>query len=52
MAADDPLPGLLDLPVFAYKNLYSSYKRVFHGVPLKGEGLKSKLRGGRRAGLL
>jgi hypothetical protein len=42
MAADDPLPGLLDLPVFAYKNLYSSYKRVFHGVPLKGEGLKRK----------
>jgi len=42
MAADDPLPGLLDLPVFAYKNLCSSYKSLFHGLPLKGEGLKSK----------
>ncbi len=42
MAADDPLPGLLDLPVFAYKKLHSSCKGLFHGLPLKGEGLKSK----------
>jgi|SRR5579872_4304315 len=42
MAADDPLPGLLDLPLFAYKNLYRSYKSLLHGLPLKAEGLKSK----------
>ena len=42
MAADDPLPGLLDLPLFAYKNLYSRYKSLLDGVPLKAEGLKSK----------
>jgi len=42
MAADDPLPGLLDLPLFAYKNLYSRYKSFLDGVPLKAEGLKSK----------
>jgi len=42
MAADDPLPGLLDLPLFAYKNLYTRYKSLLDGVPLKAEGLKSK----------
>ena len=39
MAADDPLPGLLDLPLFAYKNLYNRYKSFLDSVPLKGEGL-------------
>lgn len=42
MAADDPLPGLLDLPLFAYKNLYNRYKAVLNGLPLKAEGVKSK----------
>jgi predicted ATP-grasp superfamily ATP-dependent carboligase len=42
MAADDPLPGLLDLPLFAYKNLYNRYKGLLDCLPLKAEGLKSK----------
>jgi D-aspartate ligase len=42
MAADDTLPGLLDLPLFAYKNLYNRYKGLLEGQPLKAEGLKSK----------
>ena len=42
MASDDPLPGLLDLPLFAYKNLYNRYKALLSGLPLKAEGLKSK----------
>jgi len=42
MAADDTLPGLLDLPLFAYKNLYNRYKGLLEGLPLKAEGLKSK----------
>ncbi len=42
MAADDPLPGLLDLPLFVYKNLYNRYKAFFEGLPLKAEGSKSR----------
>ena len=42
MAADDALPGLLDLFLFAYKNLYNRYNGLLDGVPLKAEGLKSK----------
>jgi len=42
MAADDPLPGLLDLPLFAYKNLYNRYQGLLDCLPLKAEGLKSK----------
>jgi predicted ATP-grasp superfamily ATP-dependent carboligase len=33
MAADDPLPGLLDLPLFAYKHFYNGYKGLRNGVP-------------------
>jgi len=33
MAADDPLPGLLDLPLFAYKHFYDGYKSLREGVP-------------------
>ena len=33
MAADDPLPGLLDLPLFAYKHLYNGYTGLRDGVP-------------------
>ncbi len=33
MAADDPLPGLLDLPLFAYKHFYNGYKGLRVGVP-------------------
>jgi D-aspartate ligase len=42
MAADDPLPGLMDLPLFAYKNLYNRYKSLVEGLPFKAEALKSK----------
>jgi D-aspartate ligase len=33
MAADDPLPGLLDLPLFAYKHFYNAYETLRKGVP-------------------
>jgi predicted ATP-grasp superfamily ATP-dependent carboligase len=33
LAADDPLPGLLDLPLFAYKHLYNRYKGLRESVP-------------------
>ena len=33
MAADDPLPGLLDLPLFAYKHFHNGYKSLREGVP-------------------
>lgn len=40
MALDDPLPGLLDLPLFAYKYFYNWYKSLREGLPLKRvEGL-------------
>jgi D-aspartate ligase len=41
MAADDPLPGLLDLPLFVYKHLYNGYKAMRGGVPLRAERQKS-----------
>lgn len=31
MAADDPLPGLADLPLFAYKHLYNRYQNFRAG---------------------
>lgn len=40
MAVDDPLPGLLDLPLFASKRLYNAYKGLREGVPLTVEGLR------------
>ncbi len=33
MAADDPLPGLLDLPLFVYKHFHNGYERLRNGVP-------------------
>jgi D-aspartate ligase len=33
MAADDLLPGLLDLPLFAYKHLYNAYASLRTGLP-------------------
>src|SRR6195256_1730028 len=33
MSADDPLPGLLDLPLFAYKHFYNVYRGLREGVP-------------------
>lgn len=41
MATDDPLPGLLDLPLFVYKHLYNGYKALRGGVPMRAERLKS-----------
>jgi D-aspartate ligase len=43
MAADDALPGLLDLPLFAYKNLYNRYKGLLDDLSLRAEGLKTKV---------
>jgi predicted ATP-grasp superfamily ATP-dependent carboligase len=42
MAADDPLPGLLDLPLFAYKNLYLRCKGLLDGLPLRAERIRAK----------
>jgi predicted ATP-grasp superfamily ATP-dependent carboligase len=33
MAADDPLPGLLDLPLFVYKHVYNRYEGLRNGFP-------------------
>ena len=41
MAADDPLPGLLDLPLFAYKHFYNAYEGMRKGVP-SARGCPSK----------
>jgi D-aspartate ligase len=35
VALDDPLPGLLDLPLFAYKHLCNRYKSLRGGLSLK-----------------
>jgi len=40
MAADDPLPGLLDLPLFVYKHIYNGYKTLCEGAPIRAERLK------------
>jgi predicted ATP-grasp superfamily ATP-dependent carboligase len=40
MAADDPLPGLLDLPLFVYKHIYNGYKAFREGAPMKAERSK------------
>jgi predicted ATP-grasp superfamily ATP-dependent carboligase len=39
MAADDPLPGLLDLPLYGYKHIYNKYKGLRAGVPMKVAGV-------------
>jgi predicted ATP-grasp superfamily ATP-dependent carboligase len=41
MAADDPRPGLLDLPLFAYKMFCNLYQPHLEDLPLKTEGMKS-----------
>lgn len=35
MATDDPLPGLLDIPLYAYKRIYDRYKSPPAHVPMK-----------------
>lgn len=42
MAADDPLPGLLDLPLFAYKKVYSGTTGLKEGAPAKLEELSGR----------
>ena len=32
-AADDPLPGLMDLPLYAYKHIFNAYDNLRKGVP-------------------
>jgi predicted ATP-grasp superfamily ATP-dependent carboligase len=41
MAADDPLPGLLDLPLFVYKKFCRLFQSPLQDLPLKTEGMKS-----------
>jgi D-aspartate ligase len=41
MALDDPLPGLVELPLFAYKHFYKGYKGLRGSAPLKVVGLSS-----------
>ena len=36
-AADDPLPGLLDLPLFAFKHLHNRFGNLRKGVPSEGQ---------------
>jgi D-aspartate ligase len=43
MALDDPLPGLLDLPLFVYKHFCNVYKRMRGTVPLKFAGPRGGL---------
>lgn len=40
LASDDPLPGLLDLPLFLYKHLYNGYRTLCDGVSPRPERLK------------
>jgi len=44
MAIDDPLPGLLDLPLFLYKHLYNAYRAVRGGIALRTEKLSGDSR--------
>jgi predicted ATP-grasp superfamily ATP-dependent carboligase len=41
MAPDDPLPALMELPLFAYKHFYNGYKNQRGGMPVKVLGLGS-----------
>ena len=38
LASDDPLPGLLDLPLFAFKHFYTAYKGLRRGILSKEVG--------------
>jgi predicted ATP-grasp superfamily ATP-dependent carboligase len=42
MALDDPLPGLVEVPLFAYKHFYNGYKGLRRETPLKVVGLSSR----------
>jgi predicted ATP-grasp superfamily ATP-dependent carboligase len=35
MAADDPVPGLLDLPLFVYKHIYNAYEALRRATHLR-----------------
>jgi len=41
MALDDPLPGLVEVPLFAYKHFYNGYKGLPGEAPLKVVGLSN-----------
>jgi predicted ATP-grasp superfamily ATP-dependent carboligase len=38
-ASDDPIPGLLDLPLYACKKFFNGYKGLRESAPLKVEEL-------------
>jgi D-aspartate ligase len=40
MAADDPLPGILDIPLFAFKHIYNSFDSLFASRSRKTKTLK------------
>jgi len=40
-ALDDPLPGLVEVPLFAYKHFYKGYKGLRGEAPLKVVGLSN-----------
>jgi len=40
-ALDDPLPGLVEVPLFAYKHFYNGYKGLRGEAPLKVVGLSN-----------
>jgi D-aspartate ligase len=37
MALDDPLPGLLDLPLYAYKHIHNAYQTMRESLSVKAE---------------
>jgi hypothetical protein len=41
MALDDPLPGMVEVPLFAYKHFYNGYKGLRGEAPLKVVGLSN-----------
>lgn len=40
MAADDPLPGLLDLPLYVFKRLYNGYQSLRGTLPMRADRIK------------
>jgi predicted ATP-grasp superfamily ATP-dependent carboligase len=46
MAADDPLPGLMDLPLFVYKHFSNAYRRLSRTAPLNPDDPRHRLQAG------
>jgi D-aspartate ligase len=47
MSLDDPLPGLLDLPLYGYKHIHNLYKGLRESMPVKVERLSGRPRSAR-----